>query len=680
MERTFRELRKSERPVGDCNSDWEQCFRVDGIGWAKLLKSSRILLVSEAGAGKTYECQKQASSLFDQGKPAFFLPLENVATGGIASALYGQQLQRFRQWLTSSPQVAYFFLDSIDELQLAHGSFKDALKRLAHDLDGLLGRATIVLTSRPVAIDRQAFKSILPVPVPASKTIEGEEGEEFVRIAIHGPEEKTKDQPLPFIEVELLPLTDQQIIEFSGVQGVTSPKALLSAIDAKHARDFARRPQDLIEICDDWREHGNIRSHFKQVENHVHTRLVARLDRKEKADLSIEKALHGARQFALVAILSRRLTIRYSAGADREGSGNAAIDPRLLLQDWTVNEIAALLERPIFIQGGYGRVRFHHRSVIEYLAACQIHQMIESGILSVSSAKRLIFGLTYANDRLLKPSMRPVAGWLSLLRKDIFDAVLETEPSTLLVQCDPESLTDLQRERALLAFTERYGKGQWRGLEIPNLHVARLAQPTLSDTILSAWHMGVENPEVRDILLRLISAGRFQKCADLAFSVARDVGCGDHERFEALVALANIGDVRIKEFIESAVAFAPGWTERMVRWIGAFLYPEHVSDAQLLQLLSNVQIDSRQSADYANSITRVIEKEDLTTSRLEALLPGLLALTRGNVEVIDGEVVDRAGRLHLKIIKEPCPRHASAHRHPKRLSCVANERFSSDAF
>lgn len=647
MKRTFRELRKSERLADDFTSAWDQVFRADGIGWPELLKFPRILLVSEAGVGKTYECHQQASSLFDLGEAAFFLPLERLAAGGVASVLYGPYLQRFQQWRSSSSQTAYFFLDSIDELQLVHGSFKDALKRLAHDLEGALGRATIVVTSRPVAIDRRAFKEILPVPEPANEALDGEA---FVRIAIHGPEAETQDRPLPFIEVELLPLTDPQIIEFSRDRGVVSPEALLSAIDARHARDFARRPQDLIELCDDWREHGKIRTHFAQVKSHVLARLAARPERREKADLSIERTLHGAQRLALAVTLSRRLTIRYSAGADTEDSGDAPIDPRILLQGWTANEIIALLERPIFAEGGYGRVRFHHRSVIEYLAACQTHQLIESGTISEPSAKRLIFGLTNTNDRLLKPSMRLVAGWLSLLRPDVFDAVLEVEPSTLLVHGDPESLTDFQRERALLEFVERYGKGQWRGLEIPDIQVARLAQTALSNTVLTAWRSGIENPEVRELLLRLISTGRFGECADLASSVARDVACSDRERFEALAALSNLGDERLKAFIESAVALAPGWTERIARWIGTFLYPEHVSDTQLLQLLSNVRVESKRNGSYGGSVARVIEKADLTTNRLEALLPGLLALTRSNVEVRDGELVELEGRLEASAI------------------------------
>ena len=499
MGRTFREIRNTEQSTNQSVSAWDEYFRGDGIGWPELLKIPRVLLVSEAGAGKTYECQQQAKMMFEQGEAAFFLPLERVATSSVASVLYGAYAGRFQQWRASSSQSGYFFLDSIDELQLVHGSFRDALSRLAHDLDGALARAHIVVTSRPVPIDRHAFREILPVPETASEIIDGTE---FVHIVMDGPKQAREQQAVrEFLEVELLPLTDEEIVAFSRDQGVSSPEALLWAIDKRHARDFARWPQDLIELCDDWRGHGEIRAHSEQVQSHVRSRLAARPDRREKAELSIEKALQGVKRLALAVVLCRRRTIRYSAGADVENSGSAAIDPRVLLQSWTAKEIAALLERPIFAEGGYGRVRFHHRSVTEYLAALQIHEMAELGIISLSAAKRLLFGLTDTHARVLKPSMRSVAGWLALLRQDIFDTILLAEPSVLLVHGDPESLSDRQRERALLAFVERHGKGQWRGLAVPEVQVARIAQTTLSDAILAAWNTGVENPEVRELLL-----------------------------------------------------------------------------------------------------------------------------------------------------------------------------------
>lgn len=654
MNRTFKNLRQPSNNIEVFNSVWEERFDEAGIGWEELLKSRRILIVSEAGAGKTYECESKARELFVRGEAAFFMSLETVASTGVAATLFGDDLSRFTDWLASSSQIAYFFLDSIDELQLVHRSFREALRRFAHDIRGALGRATVVVTARPVPIDRQAFKEILPVPAPVR---ESDSQDEFIRIAMDGPSKSKDEGPPACREVELLPLTGPQIVEFARFRGVENPDAMLAAIDAKHAREFARKPQDLIELCDDWREHGTIRAHFDQVQTHVHTRLAARPDRRERADLSPEKAQSGAQRLALAAILSRRLTIRHSAGSDGDEAAAAPIDPRALLSDWGANEVAALLERPIFVEGGYGRVRFHHRSVMEFLAACQIHELIEAGLLAQSAACRLLFGFTDANQTILKPSMRPIAGWLALLRSDMFERLVKFEPDALLTQGDPESLTDLQRERALLGFVERYGRGQWRGLEVPNLQVARLAQLALTDTVLSAWSKGVEAPEVRELLLRLVSTGRLQGCADLVASVAADTSCSDRERFDALMALAALRDARLGAMVNAIVTLASGWSERLARWVGTMLYPEHVTEAQLVQLLARVRSESGRSGDYADSVARVIQKAELSRDRLEALLPDVIALAHGGLQAVDEEFHDREGRLEMSsILRSLCVR------------------------
>lgn len=647
MFRTFRDLRTPTGKDDASELAWGERFDESGVSWDELLKSPRVLIVAEAGAGKTYECESKARELFARGEPAFFLSLESVASAGVVATLFGDQHKRFTDWLASSSQAAYFFLDSIDELQLVHRSFKDALRRFAHDARGAMGRATVVITARPVPIDRQAFRDILPVPAPVRQ--EGSQ-DEFIRIAMDGPS-KTKDDGPPTIrEVELLPLTGPQIMEFAAARGVESPEALLAAIDAKHAREFARKPQDLIELCDDWREHGGLRAHFEQIQSHVRARLAARPDRREKAELPPAKAQIGAQRLALAVILSRRLTVRYSAGSDGDAFGAAPIDPRELLSDWGPNEILALLERPIFVEGGYGRVRYHHRSVMEFLAARQIHDLIEAGLLAQSAACRMLFGLTGSNETILRPSMRPVAGWLALLRSDMFERVVKVEPGCLLTQGDPESLTDLQRERALLGFVARYGKGQWRGLEVPNLQVARLAQLGLAGTVQSAWAAGVEAPEVRELLLRLVSTGRMQGCADLVALVAADSSCSDRERFEALLALAALGDPRLAPMVDAIVTLAPGWSETLARWVGTMLYPEHVSEAQLVQLLASVRSETRGRGGYADSVARVIQKADISQARLEALLPDVLRLARGGLSAAEEEIRDANGQLEMSSI------------------------------
>ena len=148
IQRSFRDL--SDADIADIEKasllarvGWSGSFR-----WDEVLRSKRILIVSEAGAGKTYECRAQQKRLWNAGEPAFFLDLATLATSSVLDMLSGEEEQRFEEWLRSQSEIATFFLDSIDELKLTLGKFDQALKRLNKSLAGQLGRVRVVIDQR----------------------------------------------------------------------------------------------------------------------------------------------------------------------------------------------------------------------------------------------------------------------------------------------------------------------------------------------------------------------------------------------------------------------------------------------------------------------------------------------------------------------------------------------------
>lgn len=63
VERTFKDI-----PDGKIDEADQQSFLISlgwmrGYTWDDLLHSKRVLIISEAGAGKTYECRKQSERL-----------------------------------------------------------------------------------------------------------------------------------------------------------------------------------------------------------------------------------------------------------------------------------------------------------------------------------------------------------------------------------------------------------------------------------------------------------------------------------------------------------------------------------------------------------------------------------------------------------------------------------------
>lgn len=624
IERIFQNI--SDENISEAD---QQSFLVSlgwnrGSAWDDLLRSQRVLMISEAGAGKTYECRRQAERLWSAGEPAYFVELAALATEEFRNLLDTEEEQRLEAWLASQSEVATFFLDSIDELKLNMGSFERALKRLKKCIGSQLHRARIVITTRPIAFDGQLVQEILPVPSTSSSK---SDEETFAKIAMREKQEqqdaKRGNEPPNWRSVALIPLSDEQIIEFSLFQGVEEPELLLADLQRRNAQEFARRPQDLIELCADWREHKRIRTHRDQVATNVRVKLLPRDDRPEPAELSVDKAIEGASRLALAVQLTRRLTIRHSAASDDSG-GEAALDPAIILSDWQPKERKALLERPLFGFASYGRVRFHHRSVTEFIAAERLLALRKRG-MPFRALKRLLFAET-RGKLIVRPSKRPVAGWLALQEDGIFELLRDNEPAVLLDEGDPESLTQSQRKQALRAYCERYGSGGWRGLRVPHIQVHRFASKELAGEIDRIWHKGVENPDVREVLINLIESGRIGDCADIAFHVARNTEAPAIERIIALDALIALDDERLKDFATEIGRADDLWPDRVARGAILRLFPKYMPVEQLSQVLRWIRREKRSVGDISWQLPQLITASALDLSTLEELRDSLVTL------------------------------------------------------
>lgn len=630
IERTFQDI-----PDGKIKEADQQSFLVNlgwsqGSNWEELLLSQRILLISEAGAGKTYECRAQAERLWEAGKPAFYLELAALSTEDLRNLLDLDEESRFDAWLSSQSEVATFFLDSIDELQLTQGSFESALKKLKKSIANQLHRVKIVVTTRPIAFDKKLVHQILPLP--DQRTSEANE-DTFAQIAMGEHEnhsfDKNESSPPESRTVALLPLSEQQIVEFSEGQGVEDSDLLLEDIIRRNAQDFARRPQDLIELCADWREQRRVRKHRDQVQANLRVKLLPREDRAEPADLSVDKAIEGASRLALAILLTRRMTIRHNASSDSD-YGEAAIDPTVILSDWDQKERKALLERPLFGFASYGRVRFHHRSVAEYLAAERLSVLRKNG-MSFRALKRLLFAETRGKT-IVRPSRRPVASWLALKEDRIFELLRDNDPATLLNDGDPGSLSQGQRILAFRAYCNRYRNGGWRGQRVPRIQVHRMASAELSNEIHKIWRGGLENPEVREFLYEAIEAGRIRECADIVYQVAQDTSASIRERLNALDALIALYDERLAD-IAAAIATADNaWPEPEARGAILRLFPAAMQVEQFCQAIEWIKYDKQTVGDFWWQLPRIISSANLDTPSLEKLRDKLMELMSGGLK------------------------------------------------
>lgn len=626
LERRFFDL--TETAGRDTEFSWA-FDRYGSMDWNELLDSPRVLVVAEAGTGKTFECKAQQRRLWDEGKPAFWIELASLKRNELPNTLGSEALERFHAWLDDQASVATFFLDSVDELLLMKASFEQALTTVNRAIGPRTHRARFVVTSRPTDFDRQAIINILPYP----ERTEVEEpdtapGNGFVEAAM-GPRSVVRRKevrgPIPVVRtVGLLPLSESEVQRFAVANGVADPTAFLEALAAKNVFDFARRPQDLIELIGVWKVKGRLRTYRDQVAMNAQVKLRGAQRRNER-QLPFDKAMQGAKALALAMLLTRRLALKHSSDSDSEHALETVLDPRDVLVGWTDEEVKALLERPLFGHAGYGRVRFHHRSVVEFLAAEQLNALRESGAPWRNVAECL-FAVTRQGIEVIRPTMRPTAVWLAARSREVFEAVIAHEPEALLQYGDPETLDERARLRALMAYVTRVGSRQREGVDFHTVQVQRFACAEVVSALPAIWDSGLTNPDVRKLFLQLFAAWPSDAGTRIAFAVLTDAN-GDHlERVWAVEALTAAGDARLPELAQQMALDASRWPDAVATSVALRLVPRHIDAEPLCALLERVAVGRNSPGrDLAHSLCYQVTNEAFASDYLERMRDGLVA-------------------------------------------------------
>ena len=280
------------------------------------------------------------------------------------------------------------------------------------------------------------------------------------------------------------------------------PKTFCNAVDRKDAWSLTSRPQDLAELVEFWNEHQRIGSRLELIQNSIARRLEERdQDRSEARPIANEKLRLGARLVAAATTLTKESAIRVP-----DGAANAkGIAIREVLTDWNDIECATLLSRPIFDEGIYGTVRFHHRSVREYLAAEWLHALIvdEGARARIES---LFFRLQYGIEVII-PTMRPVLPWLAILDGRILARICHLAPEIIFEGGDPSQLPRETRSNILRQACEQMSQPA-HGQSLTNYDaVQRFAHVDLTDEIKALLAQYCDDDDIVLFLLRMVWKG-----------------------------------------------------------------------------------------------------------------------------------------------------------------------------
>lgn len=660
-----------------------------GWDWDEVLQAPRVIVLADGGSGKTEEFKAERDRRRSYGHTSFFLPIEQLKDNGIAVMLQSDELAAFERWKSDPNEHCYFFLDAVDELKLVQGTLDKALRLFARDIGTAASRATIVISSRPndwdSVGDAETVQHHLPPPRPQKPLPTPDElfmsGVQHTR----RDENSNEQDPQPLQVVSLLPLSETQVGKFAHHFDRHSASDLLDEIDRRDAWIFAQRPQDLLDIIGFWQANGRIGRRQEHLAENVDQKLREPKDRGDDDRLSPDKALIGAERLALALSLTQKRTLKDPVQKLDRARAGGVLDPGHILTDWTAAERKTLLRRPIFSIATYGRVRFHHRSVQEYLAARCLTRMLDSGF-PLSAVFELLFADRYG-ERVILPSMKPIAAWLSLSNQKVFQETLSREPNLLLSAGDPESLPVETRSQILKSYFERQGDKGWNGVDISLESVKRIANEGLGSTVRDIWSSSPSNSDARELLANLIWSGPIESCLDIARALAYGPDEKPSARLLAVRAMRACGalDNDLKDAANNLRRRKKGWRARTATYLLPELFPNLISAQDLAKIVDDMTDLEFDQVHLDYSLRQSVDRFDPTAIRTKQFRDELAACILDRVDPEDpyetihhraAPLVEMLARLCGKTVEEglsPADRDAL---HAMAVAC----RFEGDGY
>lgn len=576
--------------------EWLESYNTsETMGWPDVRPGMRTVVLGEAKCGKTHEFKQQVKNLIEQGEFAFFLPLEQLHDHSIEEILTPDEEDSLSCWLQQPEKKAWFFLDSVDELKLRDGSFKIALRKLQMKIREKASFAHIFLSCRPadwnLHLDSPDFERYFPIP-PSLKAETPEvpteedfltpiQRDRFITSVRVSKRDEQCGETKPRVLV-MLPLTQDQTIEFANQYDPEKARGLREKIEKREAWHFFQTPADIMDGMTLMKENGELGTLEEQISLGINYKLRDRHDRTGGQLLSLDKARSGAERLALALSLMKRRSL----ALEKTSSDNEQLDVADILADWTAPEQRELLGRGLFDLSGINAVQFHHRSIHEFLAAKRLMKLISKG-LPLSEVKQLLFCDIFG-ERVVIPSMEPVAAWLALWNQYILAEVKKRMPELLFREGLPASLPIEVREDILRHFVSSYEGDDYRGIVVSYNDLARLGDRRLSPVVEEIWPTAYSGYETRELLLHLIRITPLPACAHLSFNAAFDANLPIDHRVYACFGILAAGTVEQKRKLGQTL-LNEQWPTKLVYPIIPKLLPDSLRTDEIVALAKKTE-------------------------------------------------------------------------------------------
>jgi len=583
LNRTFHELSKHCTETDDV--DISQAFGFgERLRCPNLIKEFRVIILSEAGSGKTAEIRNIAHTLREQGKAAFFIRLEHIPRD-FEDAFEVGTYEAFEEWLASGEE-GWLLLDSVDEARLRNPrDFELAISKVSRRISTAKDRTHIVITGRTTAwrpkTDLAYCVAHLPYAAATTSECNPQAKDDGLENNVHTKTD-TRGETQPIFKIVALDdLTSDQIAVFSKARGIEDSQAFLDAAERADAWSFTSRPQDLEELTEFWIDKGRIGTRLEIMRNSIDRRLTERdQGRAEACPLSAERARQGSWLLAAATTLAQDPTIRVPDGSDN----SKGIAVQTVLPDWNDKDQSTLLSRPIFDEAIYGTVRFHHRSVREYLTAEWFAELLKR-----ETSRRTIEGFFFSKQyglEIVVPTLRPILPWLAIMDEKIRERVRRIAPEIIFEGGDPSQLPLGVRRSILYDVCAHMAEDVSGRLIHDYAAVKRFANIDLTEDIRGLLRQYADNEALTAFLLNMVWIGQLAGALPETMKVALKPTTEHYTRIAAFRAIKEIGSKEDQEYVRQV--FLDESTDLKREWIAELLKGLHSSEQSLAWLLASL--------------------------------------------------------------------------------------------
>jgi hypothetical protein len=277
------------------------------------LLKRRVVILAEAGRGKTEEMKDRAHRQTKAGEFAIYATVQDVGHRGLSGALRSVDRARLNDWLATD-RPGWLFIDSVDEAKLDGIRLEQALRQLATAIHGAEGRVRIILSGRltdwQFRRDLQRLNDELPIP-PDQAAPPELTPDDLIVSAIRHERPKESDRPgeKPLVVV-MMPLDPDRVRLFAVAKGAQNLDGFIAQIESANLWRFARRPLDLGWMVQFWTTHRRLGSLLEMLESSLIERLrEPDPDRARHDTLDSARALAALERVGAALVLGRVQTI-----------------------------------------------------------------------------------------------------------------------------------------------------------------------------------------------------------------------------------------------------------------------------------------------------------------------------------------------------------------------------------